>query len=323
MAPLTHHHPTTLSEAIALLARPHHVPWGGGTDVPDLIARGVLRATALVHLGAIPELRGLEPDGTGVLRVGAAERLVDLANHLLLGERYALLATACAHAGTLATGEAATLGGSLARRPTCPVFRRNEPCLKNGGSACLAHDLESETLAILEGGPCWSSHASHPGVALVALDAMIDIAGPLGARSVAASSFFVLPSQRIDREIALTDGELIIAVRLPAEAAGGLQQFVTRSKRGSDDVDVALAIARRLDGDVRLVLGGVSPRPYRVYGSVEEEAMSGGLDDDTIAGLAERALLDAVPLSQNAGKLDRAMSLLREAIVTVSNTIAG
>lgn len=319
MAPLTHLHPATLSEALALLTQPHHLPWGGGTDLSDLIARGVLRATGLVHLGAIPELRGVEPDGTGALRVGAAERLVDLANHPLLGERYALLAMACAGAGTIAT----TLGGSLARRPTCPVFRRNEPCLKNGGSACPARDLESETLAILEGGPCWSSHASHPGVALVALDATIEITGPLGARSVAASSFFVVPSQRIDREIALNDGELIIAVRLPAEAAGGLQRFVTRSNRGCDDVDVALATARRLDGDVRLVLGGVSPRPYRVYSSVEEEAMSGGLDDDTIAGLAERALLDAVPLSQNAGKLECAMSLLREAIVTVSTTIAG
>jgi CO/xanthine dehydrogenase FAD-binding subunit len=62
------------------------------------------------------------------------------------------------------------------------------------------------------------------------------------------------------------------------------------------------------------VLGGVSPRPYRIYTSVEEEAASGGLDEETIAGLAERALLDAAPLSRNEYKVALAASLLRDAI---------
>ena len=65
---------------------------------------------------------------------------------------------------------------------------------------------------------------------------------------------------------------------------------------------------------MRLVLGGVSPRPYRIYTSVEEEAMSGGLDEETIIGLADRALLDALPLSKNGYKVQLAASLLRDAI---------
>ena len=75
---------------------------------------------------------------------------------------------------------------------------------------------------------------------------------------------------------------------------------------------------RRADGEVRLVLGGVSPRPYRVYTSVEEEAMSGGLDEDAIAGLAERALLDAEPLSMNGEKMEVAAALLRDAITVIA-----
>jgi xanthine dehydrogenase YagS FAD-binding subunit len=77
---------------------------------------------------------------------------------------------------------------------------------------------------------------------------------------------------------------------------------------------VSLAAVKRNDGEVRLVLGGVSPRPYRVYTSVEEEVTSGGLDEETIAGLAERALLDAMPLAKNGYKLELAASLLRDAI---------
>jgi xanthine dehydrogenase YagS FAD-binding subunit len=65
---------------------------------------------------------------------------------------------------------------------------------------------------------------------------------------------------------------------------------------------------------VRIVLGGVAPRPWRVNSSVEEDVSSGGLDEDAVATLAERALYDAVPLSKNAYKVNLAASLLREMI---------
>ena len=42
--------------------------------------------------------------------------------------------------------------------------------------------------------------------------------------------------------------------------------------------------------------------------------MSGGLDEETIIGLAERALLDAEPLAKNGYKVELAMTLLRDAI---------
>jgi CO/xanthine dehydrogenase FAD-binding subunit len=49
-----------------------------------------------------------------------------------------------------------------------------------------------------------------------------------------------------------------------------------------------------------------------VNSSVEEDVASGGLDDDTIATLAERALYDAKPLSKNAYKVEIAAALLRQ-----------
>jgi xanthine dehydrogenase YagS FAD-binding subunit len=209
----------------------------------------------------------------------------------------------------------ATIGGNLCQRPRCWYFRRGIPCLKNGGDSCPAREGENQYLAILEAGPCFIVHPSDPAVALVALDATIEVASVRGHREVAAADFFVLPRERIDRETALASDELVIGVRLPEAAAGGVQRYVKLMQRAAWDFAlVSLCAVRRADGDVRLVLGGVSPRPYRVYTSVEEEATSGGLDEETIAGLAERALLDAVPLSKNAYKLDLAASLLRDAI---------
>lgn len=319
MSPPTRHTTTTLSEAVALLALPGHLPVAGGTGVVVAIAQEVIHATDVVDIRAIQELRGVDLDVAGALRIGAAERLCDLADHSLIRERYVLFATACERATTGATRESATLGGNLAQLPQCPVFRRNVSCHKNGGNTCPAQDVENETLSIVEGGPCWTPHSSDPGVALVALDATIEVVGPSGMRSVAAAEFFVLPSQRMDREIALNHGEFILAVRLPAAAGGGLQRFAKLTRPESNYAAVSLASARRLDGEVRLVLGGVSPRPYRVYSSVEEEATTGPLDEETIDGLAERALLDAEPLSNNGYKVELAASLLRAAIRELSS----
>jgi len=76
----------------------------------------------------------------------------------------------------------------------------------------------------------------------------------------------------------------------------------------------SIAAVRRVDGGVRLVMGGVAPRPWRVAESVEEDVASGGLDEDSIGALAERALYDAEPLSKNGYKVQLAASLLRDAM---------
>jgi CO/xanthine dehydrogenase FAD-binding subunit len=51
-----------------------------------------------------------------------------------------------------------------------------------------------------------------------------------------------------------------------------------------------------------------------VNSSIEEDVASGGLDEDTIATLAQRALYDARPLSKNGYKVELAASLLRDVI---------
>lgn len=315
MTPFTYHSEVHLASALARLAVPGQVPIGGGTDLLVTIEEGLAHPDGVVDVRAVAEAMGISVEPDGGLRIGGACRLSDIADDANVEARYPLLASACEQVGTPAIRSMATLAGNLQQRPRCWYFRRGVSCRKSGGTTCPAHDGENQYLAILEGGPCWMVHPSDPAVALVALEAEIDIDGPQGTRTIAASEFFVLPSERMDRETVLRDGELIVAVRLPAASAGGLQHYRKLMQREAWDFAlVSLAATRRADGEVRLVLGGVSPRPYRVYTSVEEEAMSGGLDEETIIGLAERALLDADPLAKNGYKVELAMTLLRDAI---------
>lgn len=313
--PFAYRRAHSLAEAAEQLAHHGAMPLGGGTDLLVTITERLAAPESLVDLRAVAnsaEIRSTDADG---LRIGASARIDDVARHPLVQARYPALAQACAVVATPALRHMGTIGGNLCQRPRCWYFRRAIPCHKNGGDACPAVDGENRYLAILDGGPCHIVHPSDPAVALTALDAHVEIMGSGGARRVPIAEFYVLPTERLDRETILEHGEFVSAIELDEASAGGLQLYRKLMQREAWDFALAsLAAAKRRDGGVRLVLGGVAPRPWRVSSSVEEDVASGGLDEDTIGILAERALYDARPLSGNGYKVELAAALLRDGI---------
>lgn len=292
---------------------------GGGTDLLVTIAEEISRPDILIDLRTIPGNATIAEAAAGGLRIGAATRIHDIARDPIIRAKYPALAEACDVVGTPALRHMGTIGGNLCQRPRCWYFRRGVPCLKNGGTLCPAVDGENQYLAILDAGPCFIVHPSDPAVALTALDAMIEIASTRETRAVPIEDFYSLPSERLDTETVLAPDEFISAVIIPPGAAGGNQRYHKLMQREAWDFAlVSAAGCKREDGEVRLVLGGVAPRPYRVSSSVEEDVSSGGLDEDTIATLADRALLDAKPMSKNEYKLDLAAALLRRIITEIA-----
>jgi xanthine dehydrogenase YagS FAD-binding subunit len=313
--PFSYHAATSVADAVARLAQAGAMPLGGGTDLLVLVGEGLATPEALVDLRHLPGARGVTERSDGTVRIGAATRVSELAKEPILRERFPALALACEAVGTPALRNMGTIGGNLCQRPRCWYFRRNIRCHKNGGDACPAVDGENQYLAILGGGPCYIVHPSDPAVALTALDARVELTGPRGTRVVDVANFYVLPRERIDHETILEPREFVAAVEVSAASSGGTQHYVKLMQRGTWDFAlVSLAAVKRRDGDVRLVLGGVAPRPWRVTSSVEEDVASGGLDDEAIDTLAGRALLDAAPLAKNGYKLELAASLLRDAM---------
>jgi xanthine dehydrogenase YagS FAD-binding subunit len=283
------------------------------------VAEEISRPDLLVDLRAIPDSAGIREIEGGDVRIGASTRVADVANDPIIRERYASLAAASDVVGTPALRHMGTIGGNLCQRPRCWYFRRGIPCFKNGGAECPAEQGENQYLAILDGGPCHAVHPSDPAVALTALDAVVEIESSNGARRVPIGEFYLLPRERARVETVLAQGEFVSAIVIPSAAAGGAQRYHKLMQREAWDFAlVSVAGCKRRDGDVRIVLGGVAPRPWRVNSSVEEDVSSGGLDDDTIATLAERALYDAKPLSKNGYKVDLAASLLRQVIAEIA-----
>ena len=293
-------------------------PLGGGTDLVVCIREHLARPETLVDLTRIPDAQGVTDRTDGGVRIGGSARLAHLAHQPVIRDRFSALAQACESVGTPALRTMGTIAGNLCQRPRCWYLRSGFACHKNGGDSCPAASGENQYHAIFGGGPCYIVHPSDLAVALTALEADVEIRGPSGVRRVAIAGFYVLPSERLDHETVLGAGEYVSAVEVPGVSAGGVQWYEKVMQRAAWDFAlVSLAAMRRRDGEVRLVLGGVAPKPWRVTESVEEDVAVGGLSEDDIATLAERAMYDARPLAKNGYKVEMAGAVLRRGIARV------
>lgn len=308
--------PDSLDAALQAVAAPDALPIGGGTDLLVWIDEGLAAPARVVDLRGIPgaDAITLLPDGS--LRVGAAVRIAALAEHPAVRAHFPVLALAAESVGSPALRNMGTLGGNLAQRPRCWYLRRGLRCFKNGGTDCNAVDGEHQYHGVIAAGPCRAVHPSDPAVALEALDAHVEIAGADGVlRRVTIAALFDGAASNPNAEVTLAYGELITAVEIPAAASGGTQHWEKLMQRGAWDFAlVSCAAARRTDGTVRIALGGVAAAPWRIALSVEEDVASGGLDDESLEALAERALYDAEPLERNGYKVTIARAALRRAM---------
>jgi xanthine dehydrogenase YagS FAD-binding subunit len=313
-----YHRASSTEDADRQLAAAGAAPLGGGTDLVVCMREHLARPETLVDLTRIPGARDVTPLEDGGLRIGGSARLAQLARDPLVRDRFPALCQACESVGTPALRTMGTIAGNLCQRPRCWYLRSGFACHKTGGDSCPAASGENQYHAIFGGGPCYIVHPSDPAVALTALEAEVEIRGPSGVRRVRIAEFYVLPSERLDHETVLGAGEYVSAIEIPGHSAGGVQWFEKVMQRAAWDFAlVSLAAVRRNDGGVRLVLGGVAPTPWRVTESVEEDVAVGGLSDDDVATLAERAMYDARPLGKNGYKVEMAAAVLRRGMERV------
>ncbi len=320
MHPFTYHRPVSVDAALAALSAPHAFALGGGTDLLVTMKEQLVRPEQLVDLRRLPGWRDIAVRHDGSVRLGGAVRIADIASHAGIRENVSVLALAAHSVGTPALRNMGTIAGNLAQRPRCWYYRRRIACHKNFGKTCPAVEGENQYHAIIDAGPCHAVHPSDPAVALTALEATVELLGAGNARrSIPMANFYEGASSNTLAETVAAAGEVIEAIEIPAHSWGGTQRYAKLMQRGAWDFAlVSLAAIKRVDGEVRLVLGGVALHPYRVNLSVEEDVASGPLDDASAEALAERALYDAKPLSKNGYKLKQAAALLREAMQELS-----
>jgi xanthine dehydrogenase YagS FAD-binding subunit len=172
---------------------------------------------------------------------------------------------------------------------------------------------------------CIATHPSDFCVALVALDAVVEIEGRAGRREVPLEMLHCLPGDRPDRESVLEPGEMIVAVRLPAEAAlfaTHARYLKLRDRTSYAFAIVSAAAALRVEAGViaqaRIALGGVAPKPWRAR-EAEQILIGARAHASVFRRAAEAALADAKPSGDNAYKIELARRVVAR-VLTLAAT---
>jgi len=315
--------PTTIPEAVAAASQPGAAYLAAGTNLIDLMKGGIARPGRLVDVSRLPGLDAIEHLPDGGVRIGALVRNAELAHDAAFARRFPAVAEALLSGASPQLRNAATVGGNLLQRTRCAYFYDvASACNKRDpGAGCDAKGGDTRLHAILGWSEsCIATHPSDFCVPLVALDAIIEIEGKSGRRDVPLEGFHRLPGDAPELESVLEPGELIVAVRLPAEAAhfaSHARYLKVRERTSYAFAVVSATAALRLDGDtiaeVRLSLGGVALKPWRARAA--EASLSGArLEAPAFRRAAEAALADAQPSGDNAFKIELARRLVARAL---------
>jgi carbon-monoxide dehydrogenase medium subunit len=187
--------------------------------------------------------------------------------------------------------------GAMTRQRTAersPLVREKLPLL-HAATTFIAHP-QIRNRGTVGGSLAHADPAAElPAVAL-ALEAEFAVAGPNGARTVAAKDFFVTYLTTC-----LEPAEVVTEVRFPAQPERSGWAFVELSRRHGDFALAGVAATLTLDSgtisDARIALFGVGATALRA--SAAESMLRGQRPDDALFEEASRAAAEAIeePLS--------------------------
>jgi len=291
----------------------------GGIDMLGLMKNRVASPKILVNIKKIPDLRYIRENEDG-LAIGTLTLINDMQRSDLLKSKYPIL---CQTAGAIASPQIrnmATVGGNLCQEVRCWYYRRPPDTgisfhchRKTHNGQCYATEGENQYHAIFGGHSCCAVCPSDMATTLMALNARINTVSPTGGRSIPIDEFYTPLGNTLER------GEVITSIQVPGLSPASRQRFIKFSIRKAVDFSVVSAVSSiTLENGVvtgaRIVLGGVSYKPWRLF-NAEEILMGERLSESLAIKAARAGLVDASPLSKNAYKVTIAETLVKRVIL--------
>jgi xanthine dehydrogenase YagS FAD-binding subunit len=298
---------STIDDALSQL-KDGAIVKAGGVDLLDRMKNGTDTPTRLVNIRNIPALRGIHPTPQG-LTIGPLTTLAEVADDPAIRSQYTVLADACGHAATPHIRNMATLGGNLLQQLQCWYYRSADfQCLRKGKDICYAFSGLNQYHAIMDYGGCPSVAPSSGAVALLALDASMELTSAAkGKRTVAIRDFYLQPDSNPHSFHVMAADELLTAVHIPKPATGTRSAYQKYGEKESHDWAIADAgILLEMDGNLCrravVAMGAASPVVRR---SQEAEAALTGkpITLETARAAGRASMTGAMPLSMNAYKV--------------------
>ncbi|MGQ0815434.1 MAG: FAD binding domain-containing protein [Gemmatimonadota bacterium] len=290
------HRPSTLAEAIDLLARypQDSMLIAGGTDIVPNMKHRLFTPNHLIGLKQIAQLRGITVENNELV-IGAGESLTGISRDPLVQQHARSLAQAAGSVAGPQLRNMGTLGGNLCLDTRCTYYNQTffwrdalGYCLKKDGDICHVTKV---------GKKCVAAHSADTPPVLMTLDARLDLESAEGRRSVGVADFFI--ADGIWNTVRKRD-EIVTRVRIPLPAPSVRTSFTkVRQRQAIDFPLLNIAIATDLEADriraMRMVVSALGARPREVAG-LERVAAGRHLDAETIQAIAERAYQQCHPL---------------------------
>ncbi|KQM66009.1 FAD-binding molybdopterin dehydrogenase [Pedobacter sp. Leaf216] len=311
---------TTAKSAIALLGKDKNAKFlAGGTNLIDLMKRGVSAPEKLIDINHVP-LKQIEQVGTKI-HIGALASNTAVADSALIKEKLPLLSWALQAGASAQLRNVATVGGNMMQRTRCGYFYDTEmPCNKRQpGTGCGAMEGFNRMHAIFgTSAQCIAVHPSDMCVALIALDAEVVLANSKGEHKILFKDFHRLPGDMPQLDNNLKADEMIIRLEIPTNNLAKNYHYLKVRDRASYafalvSVAAALEINNNKITDVRLAMGGVAHKPWRLTAS--ESFLKGKeATQYNFEQAAQLAMKDAKGFGGNDFKLKLAPNTIIEAL---------
>jgi len=272
----------------------------GGTTLIDLMKLDVLTPTRVIDLDRLRAGNDSIEVAAAGLRLGAFATMSSAAVHRGVLEAYPVIAQSLQLAASAQLRNMATLGGNVLQKTRCTYYRDASwgACNKRTpGSGCAALQGVNRNHAILGvDDTCISQYPGDFAVALVALDAQVELSGPEGPRRIPFVSLHTPLNRQPHIETTLRPGEIITAFSVPPGAWTRRSLYLKVRDRASYEFALSsAAVALDLDGgrvrNVRIGLGGMAYRPWRA--AEAEQALTGQPLTERHAEAAAAAALES------------------------------
>ena len=316
--------PQTIDQVSSLLAEKKedfHL-MAGGTDLLDLMKSEIVNPEVVVDLKSIPGLSYIKKEKDGV-RIGALTTISELANNPMIKQGYCVLHEAASSVATPQLRNMGTVGGNLCQKPRCWYYRDpHVNCRKKGGSRCFAFQGKNKYHAIFGGGICYIAYPSDLAPALISLDAEVTIRTGNKDRTIPLEDFYILPQRNVRKENILEPNQFLQEIKIPSSKKGEKSTYLKLKERGTwDFAVVSAAVKGTASGgifrDIRIVLGGVAPIPWRLK-KAENLIKGKKVTENLLRQAARESLKEARPLKENGYKKELVEVVLYRAALSLT-----
>lgn len=236
----------------------------GGTDVIVNKFQGNDEKNCLIDISGIQELKNVSQE-KGFIQIGSLVKLDELKNYSLLKCNFPALIEAAHSVASPMLRKTATLGGNVLCENRCVFYNQSEwwrkavgYCLKCDGDICIA---TGGTKA------CFSKFVSDTAPVLIALNAQLEIADVNGES--------IIPLEKIYsgdglNPRSLSKTSIIESILIPTDKTYQCVFKKLRPREAVDFTSLTTVVSLSSDEHIRIVIGGVDPKPILMEGTVHD-----------------------------------------------------